>query len=245
MGDYMSDDLNKIFREKSKSILENKMILDIDNNTDSLNLTIFNVIMLEMNKLHRSVVKLCEEKNIDYNDVELRKLINDEKVSLNDLVVSQFGSRRYLLEDHIKKHQDGLDSDEMKEINDNMVTNINVDIGRRFATSFFPEIKSKLKLSDEEDLVRLNGLVRLASATIQDRIKRNTNTRFINLMNVLQESCDKSTKFVDMTVDTISKNDLNRDAKEDKGSVSKKKKSTKSSNFSVHFNGAERQKKAA
>ena len=64
-------------------------------------------------------------------------------------------------------------------------------------------------------------------------------------MNVLQESCDKSTKFVDMTVDTISKNDLNRDAKEDKGSVSKKKKSTKSSNFSVHFNDAERQKKAA
>lgn len=99
----MNETLDKLFYEKNKEILKNKLILDINNNTDSLRLTISNVIMLEMNKLYKHLVKLFEENKIKYSDEKLRKLIEDEKTKLNDIVLKELSHRQELFENHIRE----------------------------------------------------------------------------------------------------------------------------------------------
>lgn len=99
----MNDTLDKLFYEKNKEILKNKLILDINNNTDSLRLTLSNVIMLEMNKLYKHLVKLFEENGIKYSDEELKQIIEDEKTKLNDIVLKELSHRQELFENHIRE----------------------------------------------------------------------------------------------------------------------------------------------
>ena len=82
----MTDDLKRMFDEQNAKILKNKLMLDIDNNTDSLILTLSNVIMLEMNKLIKGIVKFCNDNNIEYNEEELEKLIDSEKEKLKEII---------------------------------------------------------------------------------------------------------------------------------------------------------------
>lgn len=82
----MTDDLKKMFDEQNAKILKNKLMLDIDNNTDSLKLTLSNVIMLEMNKLIKGIIKFCNDNNIEYNEKELEKIIDYEKEKLKEIV---------------------------------------------------------------------------------------------------------------------------------------------------------------
>lgn len=99
----MNETLDKLFYEKNKEILKNKLILDINNNTDSLKLTLSNVIMLEMNKLYKNLIKLFEENGIKYSKVELKNLIEDEKTKLNDIVLKELSQRQASFENHIKE----------------------------------------------------------------------------------------------------------------------------------------------
>lgn len=99
----MNETLDKLFFEKNKEILKNKLILDINNNTDSLKLTLSNVIMLEMNKLYKNLIKLFEENNISYSEEELKKIIENEKVKLNDIVLKELSNRQEMVESYVKE----------------------------------------------------------------------------------------------------------------------------------------------
>lgn len=99
----MNETLDKLFYEKNKEILKNKLILDINNNTDSLKLTLSNVIVLEMNKLYKNLIKLFEENGIKYSKEELKNLIESEKNKLNDIVLKELSQRQTSFEAHIKE----------------------------------------------------------------------------------------------------------------------------------------------
>lgn len=99
----MNDSLDKLFYEKNKEILKNKLILDINNNTDSLELTLSNVISLEMNKLYKNLIRVCEENKLEYSIQELKELIEKEKSSLNSILLDELSKRRVVLEDYVKE----------------------------------------------------------------------------------------------------------------------------------------------
>lgn len=103
IGDIMNETLDKLFFEKNKEILKNKLVLDVSNNTDSLKLTLSNVVMLEMNKLYKSLVKLFEENDIEYSDDKLKALIEEEKLKLNDIILKGLSHRQDLIEKHVKE----------------------------------------------------------------------------------------------------------------------------------------------
>lgn len=102
----MNETLDQLFFEKNKEILKNKLVLDVSNNTDSLKLTLSNVVMLEMNKLHKSLIKLFEENDIDYSEESLKGLIEEEKNKLNNIILERLSHRQTSIESHVKGEGD-------------------------------------------------------------------------------------------------------------------------------------------
>ena len=201
----MNEDLKKFFNERNKEILNNKIKLDIDNNTDSLKLTINNVISLEMNKLHKSIINFCEECNILYNIQEINETIEEEKKNLEEMTASKLQERKENIEKGIFGNNKDLDKDDLKGYTDIMLDDIKVNISKENAINFLPNITNKLNLKNEEDLIRLNSLVRLEFNIISNRIENNTRTRFINLCNMIEESRQISDDYSKKTGDAIEK----------------------------------------
>lgn len=81
--------------------------------------------------------------------------------------------------------------DFIKRVTDEMVSNIEVEIGKEMAIELLPKIVKTAGLESEDQLGRLTNMVRITSNTIQDRIKRNTNTRTLNFVNTISESYQK------------------------------------------------------
>lgn len=79
----------------------------------------------------------------------------------------------------------------IKRVTDEMVSNIEVEIAKEMAIELLPKIIKTIGLKSEDQLGRLTNMVRITSNTIQDRIKRNTNTRSLNFINTISESYQK------------------------------------------------------
>lgn len=97
----MDDSIEKMFEEKNISILINKLNLDIDNNSNSIELTLKLRIPLLKNKLIRKISRFFNEQNIEYtiSDIDeivskresivlnvIIELVNERKVSLSNAV---------------------------------------------------------------------------------------------------------------------------------------------------------------
>lgn len=97
----MDDSIEKMFEEKNISILINKLNLDIDNNSNSVELTLKLRIPLLKNKLIRKISRFFNEENIEYtiSDIDeivskresivlnaIMKLVNERKASLSNAV---------------------------------------------------------------------------------------------------------------------------------------------------------------
>ena len=97
----MDDSIEKMFEEKNISILINKLNLDIDNNSNSVELTLKLRIPLLKNKLIRKTSRFFNEQNIEYtiSDIDeivskresivlnvIIELVNERKVSLSNAV---------------------------------------------------------------------------------------------------------------------------------------------------------------
>ena len=197
----MKGDLKKIFDEQNAKILKNKIMLDIDNNTDSLKLTIFNIIMLEMNKLVRNISKFCDDNAIIYDDRELEGLIVFEKEELKSYMSKELEFRQQSLKNSIEENNENR----LTDLNDQSISSMKNVVSKEMAIQFLPKFIAITKIEDEENLIRINGLVRLTSSTIQDRIEKNTKTRFLNLVNMIDESKSISLDMVKKTGAAIKK----------------------------------------
>ena len=70
----MDNTIKSMFEEKNMKILINKLILDIDNNSNSLELTIKLKIPHLKYKLIKKLSKLYNEEGVDYTVSELTEL---------------------------------------------------------------------------------------------------------------------------------------------------------------------------
>ena len=161
-----------MFDEQNAKILKNKLILDIDNNTDSLNLTLSNVIMLEMSKLIKNITKYCHDSDIKLQEEQLH--------------------------------------------------NVNTNVSKQMAIDFLPNLIRSIEMNNENDLTRINELVRLTSNTIQNRITNNSRTRFTNLINMLGESRSTSLKMMEKTYKALEKLENNENIKKERKNNKKK-----------------------
>ena len=113
----------------------------------------------------------------------------------------------------------------LEVINEQMVDNINTKISKEIAIQFLPKLIRTMKIDNENSLIRINELVRLESNTIQNRITNNSKTRFMNLVNMIEESKTTSLKMLERTGEALEKlgNNGKQNQKGKKGSKKLKK----------------------
>ena len=220
IGDSVTDDLKKMFDEQNAKILKNKLILDIDNNTDSLNLTLSNVIMLEMSKLIKNITKYCHDSDIKLQEEQLHKLIDKEKEELKKNIDEELKVRSDELKKNLVDNDNG--SECLGALNEQMIDNVNTNVSKQMAIDFLPNLIRSIEMNNENDLTRINELVRLTSNTIQNRITNNSRTRFTNLINMLGESRSTSLKMMEKTDKALEKLENNENIKKERKNNKKK-----------------------
>lgn len=92
----------EMFKEKNDKILVDKLLLDIDNNDDSLRLTINNKIDLITSKLQKRLNDFLKLNNIDYDIKSLSEFIGDNKEKIRFLVMETLDLRKQNFENNVK-----------------------------------------------------------------------------------------------------------------------------------------------
>ena len=79
-------DINEMFNEKNRDIFLNKLLMDLDNNTDTFKMTTRNIVKIEIAKLGSSIKKIYDKYHIEYKEEKIKEIFkeNQEKL-LEDL----------------------------------------------------------------------------------------------------------------------------------------------------------------
>lgn len=110
----------------------------------------------------------------------------------------------------------------LEALNEEIIDKINTSVSKEMATQFLPKLIKLVKLDNENDLIRVNELVRLQSNTIQSRITNNSKTRFMNLVNMIGESRSTSLEMLKKTGKALEKLESDEKTKTVKKSSKKK-----------------------
>ena len=99
----MDNTIKSMFEEKNMKILINKLILDIDNNSNSLELTIKLKIPHLKYKLIKKLSKLYNEEGVDYTVSELTELLDERETYIKDAIFPLLDERRDSLSSGVKE----------------------------------------------------------------------------------------------------------------------------------------------
>lgn len=93
----MDDSIEKMFEEKNISILINKLNLDIDNNSNSVELTLKLRIPLLKNKLIRKLSRFFNEENIEYTISDINEIVSKRESIVLNAIMKLVNERKALL----------------------------------------------------------------------------------------------------------------------------------------------------
>lgn len=98
MGANMSIDLKEMFNEKNQDLFLKKMIMDLENNTDTFKLSSKNIIKIEIAKLLSSLRRVYFKYSLEINEEHLKELLSDSKnkllTDINLLVDKKFDNNK-------------------------------------------------------------------------------------------------------------------------------------------------------
>ena len=180
----MNTDLKEMFNEKNQSLFFNKLIMDIDNNTDTFKLATKNIIKIEIAKLLST----------------LRKMYTDYLATIEEDKIKQILSKckNTLLED-VNILIDRKSDDNKKHVNN---TNKAGEINSKYIKSFYKHIDSveksfedtlKFAVMESSDGYLYTELVRLypcVNETMQQDLLTKINLDFSN--NLIKRITDES-----------------------------------------------------
>lgn len=75
----MNIDLKEMFNEKNQDLFLNKLIIDLENNTDTFKLTSKNIIKIELAKLLSSLRRIYGKYSVDVNEEKIKEILSINK----------------------------------------------------------------------------------------------------------------------------------------------------------------------
>lgn len=78
----MTININEMFDEKNQSLFINNLIVNLDNNTETLKLTVKNIVMIEIAKLMSSLKKIYNKYDVEFVEEKLKEILNSTKKDL-------------------------------------------------------------------------------------------------------------------------------------------------------------------
>ena len=189
----MDNTISAIFKEKNEKILFDKLLLDIDNNFDSLLLTINNKIALSTPKLIKKVNDILFNYQIDYDLKSLTELLNQEVEKINKMVVDLLELKKTKLKEAIQNASSFTTSEfdtDIDESTKKFREEFDVSMNKAIYLDLSGAISKNYNLKEEaiNDLnAYLNNYDMSVSNAIIDSIEYRDNT----LKNITKETYNK------------------------------------------------------
>ncbi len=189
----MDNTISAIFKEKNEKILFDKLLLDIDNNFDSLLLTINNKIALSTPKLIKKVNDILFNYQIDYDLKSLTELLNQEVEKINKMVVDLLELKKTKLKEAIQNASSFTTSEfdtDIDESTKKFREEFDVSMNKAIYLDLSGAISKNYNLKEEaiNDLnTYLNNYDMSVSNAIIDSIEYRDNT----LKNITKETYNK------------------------------------------------------
>lgn len=189
----MDNTISAIFKEKNEKILFDKLLLDIDNNFDSLLLTINNKIALSTPKLIKKVNDILFNYQIDYDLKSLTELLNQEVEKINKMVVDLLELKKTKLKEAIQKDSsfttsefDTVIDESTKEFREEFDVSMNKVIYLDLSG-----VISKNYNLEEEAINDLNTYLNNYDMSVSDAIIDSIEYRDNTLKNITKETYNK------------------------------------------------------
>lgn len=78
----MNTDLKEMFIEKNQSLFFNKLIMDLENNTDTFKLSTKNIVKIEIAKLFSSIRKCYNKYSVNIDEQKVKEVLSNSKNSI-------------------------------------------------------------------------------------------------------------------------------------------------------------------
>lgn len=189
----MDNTISAIFKEKNEKILFDKLLLDIDNNFDSLLLTINNKIALSTPKLIKKVNDVLFNYQVDYDLKSLTELLNQEVEKINKMVVGLLDLKKAKLKEAIQKASSFKTSEfdtDIDESTKKFREEFDVSMNKVIYLDLSEAISKNYNL-EEEAINDLNTYLNNYDMSVSDAIIDSIEYRDNTLKNITKETYNK------------------------------------------------------
>ncbi len=214
----MDESIKKQFETKNYEILTNKLKIDLNNNSDSLNKTIENIVDLHLTKLEKSLANILKNSDTANDSNKINEYFNEEKDILKTIMLEKVQQRRDVIlkffekdetAEFLEKYFDTIDQSR-KEFDEQIRSTLNEEI----LTSFTNKIRTSCTFKDEEGKNVVTSII--VSGLQQPLIEGasdNNELRSNNLKNFAKDSYNYYLELNRVTTDTYEDDELVKEKK--------------------------------
>lgn len=187
----MDNTIKSMFEEKNMKILINKLILDIDNNSNSLELTIKLKIPHLKYKLIKKLSKLYNEEGVDYTVSELTELLDERETYIKDAIFPLLDERRDSLSSGVKEStvvDPSVVSGLINEASASFKEKFNVSMNKEIYIELYKVLFEKYQLKDEDSKEKFGSILSAYDSDVENIIIGEVTERDKTLLNQTEDT---------------------------------------------------------
>lgn len=187
----MDNTIKSMFEEKNMKILINKLILDIDNNSNSLELTIKLKIPHLKYKLIKKLSKLYNEEGVDYTVSELTELLDERETYIKDAIFPLLDERRDSLSSGVKEStvvDPSVVSGLINEASASFKEKFNVSMNKEIYIELYKVLSEKYQLKDEDSKEKFGSILSAYDSDVENIIIGEVTERDKTLLNQTEDT---------------------------------------------------------
>ena len=179
-----------MFEEKNMKILINKLILDIDNNSNSLELTIKLKIPHLKYKLIKKLSKLYNEEGVDYTVSELTELLDERETYIKDAIFPLLYERRDSLSSGVKSTvvDHSVVSGLINEASASFKEKFNVSMNKEIYIELYKVLSEKYQLKNEDSKEKFDSILSAYDSDVENIIIGEVTERDKTLLNQTEDT---------------------------------------------------------
>lgn len=187
----MDNTIKSMFEEKNMKILINKLILDIDNNSNSLELTIKLKIPHLKYKLIKKLSKLYNEEGVDYTVSELTELLDERETYIKDAIFPLLDERRDSLSSGVKEStvvDPSMVSGLINEASASFKEKFNVSMNKEIYIELYKVLSEKYQLKNEDSKEKFDSILSAYDSDVENIIIGEVTERDKTLLNQTEDT---------------------------------------------------------
>ena len=196
----MNIDLKEMFSEKNQDLFLNKLIIDLDNNTDTFKLTSKNIIKIELAKLLSSLRRIYNKYLVNIDEEKLKEVLSNNKntmlIEINLLIDKKCEQNKQYIKDTEKK--DNCNNKYIKSYH----KHIN-DVEKEFEDNLNLVVRETAETGIYQKIINIRSC---ANEEMHQEVLKTINTDFASnlISRISQESIHRNRTLKNMSEETYS-----------------------------------------